>query len=129
MSDQLQTPGEDYIVDPAMLDKMRGDMNFVAIVSIIFGAFVCLGIISAVVGVPLIIAGLRLKDAANGLETYLTSRDRMSFQRAFEMKAKYFNMMKIYYLISIVFVALYFVFVILMLAFGAAGGMGLFNGF
>lgn len=129
MSDQLQTPGEDYIVDPAMLDKMRGDMNFVAIVSIIFGAFACLGIISAVVGIPLIIAGLRLKDAAGGLETYLGSRDQMSLQRVFEMKSKYFNMMKIYYLISIIFMALYFVFIILMMVIGAAGGMNMFNGF
>ena len=41
------------------LRKMSGDMGFYGIFTIIVGAFSCLGIISAVVGIPMIIAGLR----------------------------------------------------------------------
>lgn len=48
-----------------MVRKMTGDMRFVGLFTIIGGAFACLGIITAIIGVPVIISGLRLHEAAD----------------------------------------------------------------
>lgn len=99
----------------ATITKMAGDMKFVGIFSIIYGAITCLGIISAIVGVPLIIAGLRLREAADSFSTYLASNDSVALLQGFERQAKYFFIQKVFLIIALVFVALYILFIFVFL--------------
>ncbi|HLA63497.1 MAG TPA: DUF5362 family protein, partial [Rhodothermales bacterium] len=60
------------------VDKMVGDMRFVGIMTVIFGAFSCLGIITAIIGVPVIIMGLRLRESADQFERWARAGDEAS---------------------------------------------------
>lgn len=83
---------------------MPGDMGFVGTFSIIYGGFVCLSIIGALIGIPLIIAGLRLKDAADAYAA-MPSGDPNALQRAFTGQASYFRILKILMIIALVLIA------------------------
>ncbi len=97
------------------VSKMTGDMRFVGVFSIIYGALTCLGIITAVVGVPLIIAGLRLREAADSFTAYLATNDGVALQQGFERQAKYFFIQKVFLIIALVLVGLYILFVLFFL--------------
>jgi hypothetical protein len=105
---------------------MPGDMRFVGIFTVIYGAMICLGIITAVIGVPLLLAGLKLREAADQLERYASSRDPYALAAAFERQGSYFRTIKIIIIVGLVLTALYLVFI--MLFFGAIFG-GMMSGF
>ena len=44
-----------------VFDKMTSDMRFVGLFTIIYGVLTCLTIIGALIGVPTIIIGLRIR--------------------------------------------------------------------
>lgn len=96
----------------AMVNKLNGDMRFVGIFQIIYGAITCLGIITAVIGVPLIIGGVRLREAADSMTGYLQSGDFNVLQGALERQERYFFIQKIFIIITLVLAALYIVFVV-----------------
>ncbi len=81
--------------------KMVSDMKFMAIATIVSGGLNCLSIIGAVVGIPLIIAGLRLKDAAEAFTSYIHNNDMASLQRAMEQQRTYFFIHKIMFIVGI----------------------------
>ncbi len=89
------------------LDKMIGDMRFVGIFTIIMGALTCLGIITAIVGVPVIIMGLRLREAADQFERYARAGDEVSLGAALEKQSSYFRIQKIFLMIYLGFIVLY----------------------
>ena len=77
-------------VSPAfhmIVHKMAGDMNFVGIFYIIIGAIECLTIIGAIVGIPLIISGLRLRESADSFKGYLISGDSSCWKKPWREKA------------------------------------------
>lgn len=99
------------------ITKMSGDMRFVGIFYIIMGALYCLSIIGAIVGIPLIICGLRLRESADAYSGYLSSSDTNMLDRAFERQGSFFFIQKVLMIIALVLIVLYIIFLI---AFGAA---------
>lgn len=101
---------ETAAISPAFhitVNKMAGDMNFVGIFYIIIGAVECLTIIGAIVGIPLIICGLRLRESADSFKMYLSSGDSFILERALERESRFFFIQKIFLIISIVLFVLY----------------------
>lgn len=99
------------------LNKMTGDMRFVGVFYIIVGAIYCLSIIGAVIGIPFIICGLRLRESADAYNGYLSSSDTVMLDRAFERQGSFFFIQKVLMIIGLVLIVLYIIFII---AFGAA---------
>ena len=90
------------------LTKMIGDMRFVGIMFIIFGILNCLSIIGAVIGIPTIICGLRLREAADGFSFYQNAKDKNSLLMAFEKQGSYFFIQKVLFIIGLCATALVF---------------------
>ena len=101
----------------ATINKMNGDMRFVGIFYIIVGALYCISIIGAIVGIPLIISGLRVREAADSFGTYLNSNDAAFLERGFEKQSSFFFIQKVFMIITLVVIVLYIIFIF---AFGAA---------
>lgn len=95
-----------------MVRKTIGDMRFVGIFTIIGGAFACLGIITAIIGVPVIISGLRLREAADSFSNYAAAGDFAALQQGLECQGRYFFIQKVLIIIGLVFTALYLIFFI-----------------
>ncbi len=107
--------------------KMNSDMNFVGIFTIIYGVLNCLTIIGAVIGVPLIFAGMRLRDASLEFERYLQTNDVTAIYSGFEKQRRAFFIQKVLIIISIIFIILYVVFIIFMI--GSMRLDNIFNNF
>ena len=95
-----------------MFGKMTSDMKFVGIFTIIYGGLSCLSIFGAVIGIPLIIAGLRLRESADVFNIFSASNDKASLKRGFELQGKYFNILKIMIIIGIVLAVIMFIWMI-----------------
>lgn len=103
------------------LQKTKGQMNFVGIMAIIFGAISCLSIFGAIVGIPLILAGLRAKDSAEKLGHFLENKEIGDLKNAITLVGKYFEMKKLFYIISLILTVLTIIFYIVILV--TFGGM------
>ncbi|RPI73670.1 MAG: hypothetical protein EHM47_05625 [Ignavibacteriales bacterium] len=106
------------------INKMTGDMRFVGIFYIIIGALYCLTIIGAVIGIPFIICGLRLRESAEAYSGYVGSSDTNMLERAFERQGSFFFIQKVLMIIGLVLMVLYVIFIIAFSAtiFSAMGG-------
>jgi hypothetical protein len=93
-----------------LVTKMNGDMRFVGIFNIIYGAIVCLSIVGAVVGVPLIIGGIRLREAADSFEAYLRSNDFAALEKGLERQSRFFFIQKVFLIVALVIFGLYALF-------------------
>lgn len=93
-----------------LVQKLNSDMRFVGIFTIIGGAIACLGIITAVIGVPLIISGLRLREAADSFTAYLASGDLTALQQGLERQGRYFFIQKVYIIVGLALFGLYLIF-------------------
>ena len=104
------------------VSKMSGDMRFVGIFYIIMGALNCLSIIGAIIGVPYIICGLRLRESADAYNSFLGTNDSNLLERAFERQGSFFFIQKVLMIIGLI-LAVFGIF--LLIAFSAA----IFNSF
>jgi hypothetical protein len=68
-----------------------------------------LSIIGAVIGIPLLISGLRLREAATELNTFRDSNDSNYLKRGFELQGKFFNIHKIIIIVGLVIAVLYII--------------------
>ena len=93
----------------AIVRDMCGDMKFVGIIGIVIGACYCITIIGALLGVPYIIASIRLREAADGFFGYLDANNFEALQKGFERQKSFFFIIKVLIIISIVFMVLYFI--------------------
>ena len=96
----------------SIISKNNSDMKFVGMYNIIVGALACLSIIGAIVGIPIIIAGIRLRESADSFEEYMSSSNSASLQRGFERQQRFFFIQKVFIIIGIVFFCLYILFFI-----------------
>ena len=94
------------------IHKMIGDMKFVGIINIVFGAIECLTCVGLIIGIPLIIAGLRLKDSADSFMMYSTSNDNAHLTDALAKQSRYFFILKVLAIIGICLFILYIIFII-----------------
>lgn len=106
------SPGE-LTLSPSLqmiLIKMTGDMKFIGLVEIIFGAIYCLSIIGALIGVPSIIAGIRLRDSADGFRAYMNSHNAYLLEGALEHQSRFFFIHKVLAIILVVMMVLFIIF-------------------
>ena len=89
--------------------KMTKDMRFIGMYHIIIGAIACLSIIGAVIGVPVIFIGIRMREAADQFDIFKSSNNAQALRRGFELQGKYFNIWKILIIIGIVITVLYLI--------------------
>jgi len=99
------------------INKMTGDMNFVGIFYIIVGALYSLTIIGAVLGIPLIICGLRLRESSTSFTSYVVTNDESMLERALERQSRFFFIQKVFMIITLVIFVIY---IIIFLIFGIA---------
>lgn len=108
-------------------EKMIKDMRFVGMFTIIYGAITCLTIIGALLGVPTIIVGLRMREAADQFAIFKATNDSASMRRGFELQGQYFKIVKILIIIGLVLTVIYFIAIILLFASGFGALMEMEN--
>ena len=108
-------------VSGVMFTKMTSDMKFLGMFYIIYGVFVSLSIVGAIIGIPLLISGLRLRSAADELNTFRSTNDSNYLRHGFELQGRFFNIQKIIIIVGIVIAVLYFIGIILFLGSAITG--------
>jgi len=93
-------------------DKMTSDMRFVGLFTIIYGVLTCLTIVGAIIGIPTIIIGLRIREAADQFSIYKMTNNAAALKQGFEIQGKFFRLIKILIIIGIVFTVLYMILII-----------------
>ncbi|PKL84244.1 MAG: hypothetical protein CVV24_00775 [Ignavibacteriae bacterium HGW-Ignavibacteriae-3] len=104
-------------------DKMIRDMRFVGMFAIIYGAITCLSIIGAIIGVPVIFIGMRIREAADQFSIFKSTNNAAALRAGFELQGKYFNILKILIIIQIALIVLAIVFIIAFFSFFMASVM------
>ncbi|MBI5323773.1 MAG: DUF5362 domain-containing protein [Ignavibacteriae bacterium] len=105
----------------ALIVKMSKDMSFLGIVAIVGGALACLSIIGAAFGIPVIFAGMRLRESADAFKNYSYNNDPMMLHQAIEKQSRYFFIYKVLVIIYLALVGIYLiVLLIIILAAGTA---------
>jgi len=99
-----------------LFDKMTGNMNFVGMFTIIYGGLICLSIIGALVGIPLIIAGMRLREAADQFSIFKSTNNTGAMRSGFELQGKYYHILKVLIIVGIVITIIYIIIVIIFLS-------------
>jgi hypothetical protein len=89
--------------------QMIKDMRFVGMFIIIYGALSCLSIIGAIIGIPYIFIGLRMREAADQFDVFRANNDVRAMRFGFELQAKYFKIIKILIIIMLVLMVLGFI--------------------
>lgn len=100
-----------------LYDRMTKDMHFVSTFLIIYGAINCLTIVGAVIGVPLIFAGLSIKTAAGHFSIFKLTDNSASLKNGFEEQSKFFNIIKILIIAGLVLTAISIIGVIFFLTY------------
>jgi hypothetical protein len=91
------------------ISKMVGDMNFVGIFYIIMGALYCLSIVGAIVGIPFIISGLRVRESASQFQAYLATNEPFALEQAIERQSKFFFIQKVLMIIMLLSLVLWII--------------------
>lgn len=97
------------------ITKLSSDMRFVGLFFIIIGVFYSLTIIGAILGIPLIISGLRLRESSESFSSYMLSGDNNMLERALERQSRFFFIQKIFIIITLVFMVLYIIAIIVLI--------------
>ncbi len=97
-------------------EKMTSDMRFVGLFVIIYGVLNCLTIIGALIGVPLILAGLRMREASDQFHYFRMTNDPAAMRSGFELQGRFFRIFKILIIVALVLTVLYIIFIIVFLS-------------
>lgn len=103
---------------PFIISKTTNDMRFVGLFYMIYGILCCLTIIGAIAGVPLLISGIRLREAADEFAAYRDTNFLDRLYRGFERQGKYFFIQKVLIIIGIVIFVLYIILIVMLLSTG-----------
>ncbi|MBM4172552.1 MAG: hypothetical protein FJ214_11840 [Ignavibacteria bacterium] len=99
---------EPTIIPPTMFQmtflQMVKDMRFVGMFIIIYGAISCLSIVGAIVGIPYIFIGMRMRESADQFEIFKTTNSSQALRIGFELQAKYYRIIKILIIIMLVLI-------------------------
>lgn len=101
-----------------MMSKMIADMRFNAYFTMIYGVLACITLIGAIIGVPMFISGLRLRDSADEYKQYLYTGDIAAIFKGFENQKTYFFIQKVFIIVGLVFFVLYIGAIIVLIASG-----------
>jgi hypothetical protein len=97
------------------ISKLNSDMRFVGMFYIIIGALYSITIIGAIMGIPLIISGLRLRESSDSFSSFLLSSDNNMLERALERQSRFFFIQKIFIIITLVVMVLYIIAIIVLI--------------
>ncbi|MDR8390936.1 DUF5362 domain-containing protein [Aliifodinibius sp. S!AR15-10] len=100
------------------VDKMAGDMKFFSIFYIIQGVLLCLTIIGAIIGIPMIIYHIKLHQSARSYRNFVKSNDFFHLNKAFENQRKFFFFYKVLLIVMVVVILLYIIVAIYLLSLG-----------
>jgi hypothetical protein len=89
-----------------VVHPMTRNMNFVATFAIIYGVIQSITIIGALIGIPVIFASLRLKEAAEAFKYFGESNDPSALFLALEKQSRSFYILRILIIVSLVFYGL-----------------------
>ena len=98
-------------------ESMTKDMRFVGMFTIIYGAINCLTIIGALIGVPMIFIGMRIREAADQFLIFKTTNNSAALRFGFELQGKYFRIVKILIIIQLVLIVVSIIAVILFMSY------------
>ena len=98
-------------------EKMTNDMRFVGMFAIIYGALTCLSIIGALIGVPIIFVGLRMREAADQFSTFRITNNAASMRAGFELQGRFFHILKILIIVQIVLIVLMIIFFVIFISY------------
>lgn len=121
MEQQFNYQQTDVTILQGRLREMSKHMRFVGMFFIVYGAIACITIIGALLGIPYIIAGLRLRESADSYSGYARNSDARQLLVAFEKQSSFFFIMKVLLIIALVLMALYFLFILGMIFFFGTG--------
>jgi hypothetical protein len=99
--------------------KMAKYMKFIGLLQIIGGALYCITIIGAIIGIPVIYMGVRLREAAEAFKKFLASDSKQDLCQAVERQTRSFYIQYVLAIISLVLLGIYIIVIIAMLASGA----------
>ena len=98
-------------------ESMTKDMRFVGMFTIIYGALNCLTIIGALIGVPMIFIGMRIREAADQFLIFKTTNNAAALRLGFELQGRCFRIVKILIIVQLVLMVLCIIAVILFMSF------------
>lgn len=81
--------------------RMAKNMRFLGTAYVIFGALYCLSIIGALIGIPVLLGGLRLRESADSFGDWL-NQEEGALLRALERQGRYFSIHAILLIVVIV---------------------------
>jgi hypothetical protein len=103
----------------ASIPDLTKYMRLIGLLQMIGGVIYCLTIIGAIIGVPLYIMGKRLRESADAFTNYLSSNSGRDLETAIERQTRSFFIQYVLAIVGLVFMAIYIVVIIGMLASGA----------
>ena len=84
----------------AVMRQMTVDMKFVGMAQIVYGILCCVGIIYAIIGIPLIYMGIRAREASQRFDAYAVSKNASDLHNGFERLGRMFRIIKIMMIVS-----------------------------
>lgn len=87
--------------------SMARHMKFVGLFTVLYGIFISLSIIGAIIGIPLIISGLRLRESADYYQQFDSSNEDHYLGMAFDTQKKFFFITKLLIILAIIILLLY----------------------
>jgi hypothetical protein len=111
LTNVVNTPQDDLLFR-SNVSKMTGYMRFLGILYIIGGALYCITIIGALVGVPVIFLGNRMREAADNFDKYSLSGVFQDLSVAIEKQTRFFFIQYVLAIIGLIFLVIY-IFVII----------------
>ncbi len=117
----IKAPGSaDDPLFQSMIAKITGDMKFVGVVSIIYGIIICFGIIYALIGVPIIFMGIRLREGAEALRAYAATKNFSELYLGLERAGRCFYIQKVLFIVGFVLMGIGLIMVFIFLATGSS---------
>lgn len=108
--DNINLESEDSLKPPTyfqmIFSQMIKDMKFVGMFIIIFGALNCLSIVGAIIGIPYIFIGMRIRESAEQFDIFRMTNDARAMRMGFELQSKYFRIIKILIIVMLVLMVL-----------------------
>lgn len=123
MNEELNTQAQHFNQNQ-ITNNMANDMRLISVLAIIYGAINCISIIGAIIGIPMIFAGIRLKESADLFMDYSQFNNVETLNLALSNQARFFRIIKILAIISLILLALSILFTIIVII---VGGAAIFN--
>lgn len=101
------------------IPEMSKYMQFIGTFTLVVGIVYCVTIIGAIFGIPLYYMGRRLRESAQAFLNYRRSDSKQDLYNAIEKQSRAFFIQYIFAIIGLVFMGLYIIILIILLASGA----------